>query len=222
MSETSLLDDLANKYQTDKGTKYPRNSTHGYAPIYENYLNKWRHEPIRLLEIGLSLVPNGVASVQMWLEYFTAANIYTLDIRDTTGYPIIGEHPRVGFFRGDQGNRTDIETMYESFGSQPFDFILEDGSHQHNHQMISLGSMFKYVKSGGYYILEDISRPGKPCCCERNDETYTTIINYMETGKLVSEHLLPEEIEYLESTIDHIDIHIDVQDAYAVAIITKK
>ena len=33
------LDELANKYDTDKGTLFGNVSVHGYAPIYENYLN---------------------------------------------------------------------------------------------------------------------------------------------------------------------------------------
>jgi hypothetical protein len=115
-----------------------------------------------------------------------------------------------------------MKNMYQEYGSTEFDFILEDGSHEHNHQMISLGYLFKYVKSGGYYILEDMSIPEQVVCCIRNDETYKILQQFKETGKIVSEHLLSEEIDYLEKNIKSIEIHHDIQNAYAVAIITKK
>ena len=109
------------------------------------------------------------------------------------------ENDRVKFFQGDQGNRENLLNMYSVFGNKPFDFILEDGSHFHHHQMISFGALFKYVKSGGYYILEDITEEGIDACCQRNDETYKVIFNLKETGKIENEHLLEEEIKYIEN-----------------------
>ena len=102
------------------------------------------------------------------------------------------------------------------------DFILEDGSHFHHHQMISFGALFKYVKSGGYYILEDITEEGIDACCQRNDETYKVIFNLKETGKIENEHLLEEEIKYIENNIKQIDIYPDIKNNYRVAIIHKK
>ena len=129
---------------------------------------------------------------------------------------------RVRFFRGDQGDRVSMVNMYESFGSAPFDFILEDGSHTHYHQMVSLGHLFQYVKSGGLYFLEDISIPNHPVCCIRNDETYVTLTNFINTGRFVNNTLTPAECLYLENNIKSIELHPDIQDAYCVAIITKK
>lgn len=228
MSELTL-DELANKYQTDKGTRYLGDSRHGYAPIYESYLSKWRDYPVRMLEIGVCMeFTTGGHSIKMWGEYFPKAHIYTFDIVDMSGHETIRDSDRVKFYRGDQGKREDLEAMYTAFGSAPFDFILEDGSHQHPHQVITLGTMFKYVMSGGYYILEDMSIPGHPVCCIRNDATYQMIENFKNTGKMITTHteewcrLTEEEKIYLEDNIESIDVHHDIQDAYAVAIIKKK
>lgn len=217
------LDELANLYGTDKGTEFPNTSRHGYAPIYDVLLTKWRKEPIRMLEIGIKMeYSDGGQSVNMWKDYFDVAYIYTFDIKDMSTHPVIKNNERIKFFQGDQGSRTDLENMYKTFGNAEFDFILEDGSHEHHHQMISLGQLFKYVKSGGYYILEDMSIPTRPVCCIRNDETFNLIYKLKETGKIESEHLLPDEKEYLENNISIIEIYADVQNAYATAIITKK
>jgi len=219
------LDDLANQYQTDKGSAYAGGSRHGYASIYDQrYLSKWRNEQIRLLEIGISLEPaHGGQSVNMWYDYFSKAQIYTMDILNMHSHPcIVDLKDRVKFFQADQSDRNQLSAMYESFGSEQFDFILEDGSHEHNHQMISLGHLFKYAKSGGYYILEDMSIPDNLVCCIRNDDTYRAIQELADTGKINSKFVLPEEKAYIESNIKNIEIYPDIQDAYAVAIITKK
>ena len=219
----SYLNELANKHATDKGTSDAHYSRHGYAPIYEDYLSKWRHEPIRMLEVGVCMEhTTGGQSIAMWQEYFTEARIYTFDIVDMSEHILIKDSPKVSFFRGDQSNRKDFEQMYETFGGEEFDFILEDGSHEHEHQIISLGALFKYVKSGGYYILEDMSIPERKVCCIRNDETFKVIENYKNTGKLESEHFTSDEIKYLEEHIDYVHIYEDIQNAYAVAIIKKK
>lgn len=222
------LDYFANLYNSDKGTQHFMHhnngvSRHGYAPIYENYLNKWRNDPIRMLEIGVCMeFTHGGHSIKMWADYFTQAYIYTFDIVDMSNHEAIKNSHRVKFFQGDQSKRDDLQKMYESFGNEPFSFILEDGSHEHKHQVISLGALFKYVVPGGYYILEDMSVKDRPVCCIRNDETYKMINEFKNTGKIVSEYLTEEEIRYLESNIKSIDLFDDIQNAYAVAIIQKK
>ena len=178
------LDEIANLYQTDKGSKYENESVHGYAIVYEKFLEQMRNNPIRLLEIGVCMEDtNGGHSIRMWRDYFPKSMIYTFDIVDMSDNQVMKDVRDVFFYRGDQSNRKDLENMFESFGSQEFDFILEDGSHIHEHQLISLGKLFEYVKSGGYYILEDMSIPGNHVCCIRNDRTFE-IINEFKTSKI--------------------------------------
>lgn len=226
MVETKIiktLDELAIQYETDKATIFSRESVHGYAPIYDKILTPLRDKSIRMLEVGVCMEGSeGGHSILMWNDYFTKASIYTFDIVDMSSKSCITENDNVFFYQGDQSNREHIKNMYQEYGAKEFDFILEDGSHEHIHQIISLGKLFEYVKPGGYYILEDISIPEHKVCCIRNDETYKILQHFKETGKIVSEHLLPEEITYLEKNVQSIEIHHDIQDAYAVAIITKK
>ena len=222
--EQISLDRLANLHGTDKGTEYGGSSRHGYAPIYEPYLSKWRHSPIRILEVGVCMEgTSGGQSVLMWHDYFKEATIHTFDIVDMSDSSMMRlSGDRVRFFRGDQSKREDLNAMVAEYGNQPFDFILEDGLHEHMHQMISLGCLFRHVKDGGFYILEDITESGRPACCIRNDETHSVIRKFQETGKIDSPHLTNEEKAYLEENVEKVDMHLDIQEAYSVAIFTKK
>ena len=223
MENKPTLDDLANLYSTDKGTKYPHGSVHGYAPIYDSYLTSLRDKPLRILEVGICMEGSeGGHSVKMWDDYFEKAQIYTFDIVDMSTHPYIVEHNNIFFYQGDQSKREDFILMYEKFDNKEFDFILEDGSHVHEHQMISLGHLFQYVKSKGYYILEDMSIPGQQVCCIRNDETYNIIKNFQETGEINSPLITQIEKEYLEANVSKIEIYPDIQNAYVTTIFHKK
>ena len=228
MSETEIptipsLDDLANKYSTDKGTRYPGDSRHGYAPFYDQIFTPIRDKEIRMLEIGICMEGTlGGHSVFMWREYFSKASIYTFDIVDMSNHAAIVNYPNHFFYKGDQGNRNDFVSMYEEFGNEPFDFILEDGSHTTQHQMISFGHLFQYVKPGGVYILEDVSIPGNHVCCIRNDETFRIIENFNNTGKFETEHLTDSEVSYIETHVDKIVPYTDDQNAYMTFAFYKK
>ena len=221
--DLQTLDELANKYNTDKGTAFSGPTKHGYTPFYENFMLPIRHLPIRLLEIGMCMEgTEGGHSLNLWLEYFSNASVFTFDIEDMSQHPSIKDNPRVKFFQGDQNNREDFTSMYNSFGNEQFDFIIEDGSHRHDYQMISFGHLFKYVKSGGFYILEDMTIPGQEVYGVRNDETLPTLENLRATGKINCSHMLSEEKSYIEENFLSLDIMTDVLGKYATSVIYKK
>jgi len=226
MKNTSriTLDQLADKYDTDKSTRSTHRSRHGYAPIYDEILSNLRDEPIRMLEVGICMEgTSGGQSVRMWRDYFTRAELYTFDIVDMHWMERAKEFEgRVSFYQGDQGDRSTLASMYDYYGAKPFDFVLEDGSHQHRHQMISLGHLFKYVKSGGIYILEDVSIPGQPVCCIRNDETFEVLADFAKTNTINSRYITPEESAYIEENTLSMVMYPDIQNAYCTVVITKK
>jgi len=216
------LDEIAIKTGTDKGTTSQFASTHGYAPIYEKYLSDLRDKQIRMLEIGIGMefTPGG-QSVRMWYEYFEQAEICTIDIVDMKH--LENEIPyRFRFYKGDQSSREDLKNMYNEFGSKPFDFILEDGSHIHEHQIISLGSLFPYVKSGGYYILEDVSEENVPVCCIRNDDTLK-FINKLQKEKVELSQKYDDQLwDLTDKAKEQAKVAPDIQNAYRTVIIHKK
>jgi hypothetical protein len=70
MSEETL-DELGIRYGTDKASRGHPVRNHGYLGFYERFLTPLRHEPLRILEIG---VWRG-QSLMMWAEYFQNARV---------------------------------------------------------------------------------------------------------------------------------------------------
>ena len=127
---------------TDKGP-----NGHNFTDIYDRFLGGWRNDPIRIFEIG---VASG-GSVRLWNAYFPKGNLFAIDIVDSKQY----DNARTKTFIADQANRQQLGKAMAAFGGE-FDFILDDGGHRVEQQQISLGFLFKYVKSGGYYIVKDL------------------------------------------------------------------
>lgn len=131
------LNELAIKYNTDKSNLF-----HDFCDEYEFFLSKYRNDSIKLLEIGFG----SGGSVKMWLEYFNKAIIYSVDINLFQSID-----PRHVFICG---NQTD-SLIYEKIDL--FDIIIDDGSHICNDQRITFELLFSKLKSGGIYIVEDVS-----------------------------------------------------------------
>jgi hypothetical protein len=225
MIKTKTLDELANFYKTDKGTMFETPCKHGYAPIYDELLTPLRDKDISLLEVGVWLETSSIGgeSLNMWKEYFKNANIYAFDIRDMKNHPFFVNNTNVHFYNGDQGNRDDFVSMHNAFNNVFFDFIIEDGSHNANHQMISFASLFKYVKPKGIYIVEDITLPGVANCNGMNNNpTWYTLNGFIENKQIISNYLTDEETSYLTDNIDKIILHNDIKNQWATAIIYKK
>jgi len=58
-------------------------------------------------------------------------------------------------YHGDQGNVTFLKEMVADSGGE-FDIIIDDGSHDPRHQMISFDELFPTLRPGGLYIFEDV------------------------------------------------------------------
>jgi hypothetical protein len=136
------LDSLGLKFGTDKAS-----GQHNYLSFYESFLEEWRHEPVRVLEVGVQFG----SSLRMWEEYFPNGTIIGADI-----------HPGVKSFTSerikteiiDQSNLEDLVLLGTRHG--PFDIIIEDGSHMWGHQIGTLKALFPFLKSSGVFIIEDL------------------------------------------------------------------
>jgi hypothetical protein len=136
------LDELGRKYGTDKSTL-----GHNYLGFYERFLAPRRDNIRSVLEIG---VFKG-QSVAMWADYFPNAKVVGLDINASAAQYAAG---RIEIELADQSNSPDLERVASKHG--PFDLIVDDGSHEWPHQIISLKTLFPHVRSDGFYILEDL------------------------------------------------------------------
>jgi hypothetical protein len=136
---------LAAASGTDK-----RAHAHNYVPLYETHLGHLRDQPITLLEIGIL---DG-ASLRMWRDYFHRGAIVGLDIEEKSS-----DDPRTTIFRGDQSAPDVLETLR---ARGPFDVIIDDGSHVGEHIWASFEGLFAALKSGGFYVIEDMQTAYRP------------------------------------------------------------
>ena len=145
------LTDIANELHLDKGNKMPNDGRHHgprlhFTEVYEKIFNPIRNETLKILEIGIE----SGKSLKMWKRFFSNSHIYGIDIKSCMYYDDIN----ITTFRGDQSNRSDLESIIKSIGN--VDIIIDDGSHVVSHQQISFGFLFPYLNKFGTYWIEDL------------------------------------------------------------------
>ena len=218
LAKRPTLIEMCDRYPTDKCL-----DGHKFIEIYQDLFEEDRDSMQRFFEIGIL---NGVSHL-MWREYFPNAEIFGIDLRD---YSEQSKGSGIHTFVADQSNRSDLEACIDTFGGD-FDVILDDGGHAMDHQQVSLGYLFQYVKPGGVFIIEDIhtSLPNYYPDADfkvNEDETNTTLFMlewFMRTGKIKSEYMNIAEILYLEQNIESVQIHYrDTRHHSMMCIITKK
>lgn len=138
------LDEICERHGADKSTA---NGWHGYAPYYQELFEPLRHEPIKLLEIGVCFG----ASIKAWLEYFDHPQASICGVDVINNFPC--NDPRYTYTQGDQGD----PTFWKSFNPflAPWTICVDDGPHTIVHQIISFNALWPQIVSGGFYIIED-------------------------------------------------------------------
>jgi SAM-dependent methyltransferase len=116
-----------------------------YFALYEHWFSKWVGKSPRILEIGIQ---NGGDS-EMWIKYFgNGTKIIGVDI-----------DPKCLRLNSDElkmyiGNQGDI-SFWRSFPESEFDLIIDDGSHENQHQIDTLLNTYHLLNDGGIYWCED-------------------------------------------------------------------
>ena len=126
---------------------------------------------IRFLEIGLGCSHNGGmlkgqpgGSAFAWNALFPRSLGFELDLHvlefDAECARSWGDaHPELAtLHHGDQNATSDLDRVFKDSGGEPFDVIVDDGSHINEHQIRSFEHlmMMGYVAKGGVYFIEDI------------------------------------------------------------------
>ncbi len=140
MNITGKLSEIGLKYGTNK-------VWHNYTPFYERIF--FEREIKNFFEIGISEGP----SLLMWQEYFQNATIYGIDL---TIPECVKNQPRIKYEITDQSSSSQLLNTLNKWNNPSFDVILDDGGHTVKQQRISLETLWKYVKIGGLYIIEDL------------------------------------------------------------------
>lgn len=165
MTNTSL-EELALKYNCDKL------HSHSYIGFYEKLLEPRRTNPLILLEIGIGfrelMEPfiNGPyihgASLKMFRDYLPNAFIFGCDIREDTLF----QEDRIRTFQCDQSVADSIFNLLANISATFFqlktpDIIIDDGSHQTEHQIFTATAILPCMRPGSLYVIEDVSEPLK-------------------------------------------------------------
>lgn len=146
---------LADKYQTDKGgisTTYggcPGDTCHTYTRAYYELLADKALSVKRVLEIGV----NAGGSLRLWEEFFPYAQIVGLDIRQE----VLFNAGRIRCYLADQSKAESLlEAIYNVSVIPTFDLIVDDGSHELQHQLITMKTLLPFLEADGLYVIEDV------------------------------------------------------------------
>lgn len=211
------LTELGTTFKTDK-------VSHKFTDLYENHFSHLRDASIRLMEVG---VYQG-HSLQMWASYFSKGQIYGVD-----NCTLITAEQMKKLSQGsirtiiaDQSDRKQLQKVVDETGT--LDIIVDDGLHYQEHQQVSLGFLFPWVKPGGVYVIEDLCPRiypndgwGIKDLQSFSDITTNVLENFRATGKMVSPYMKPDEAAFLEYAIAGIEIYYINKDSI-IAFVWKK
>jgi hypothetical protein len=147
------LDEIAIKHGTDKATTHPVKG-HGYSPHYARFFEELRNSPIKFLEIGVG----GGESIRTWLEYFTKAQVFGVDMVENTNpwnSPKEKPHERYTFFQGTQESETFWSCFCANYGTD-WDIVIDDGGHCSDQIITTHKCLWPHLKSGGLFCIEDL------------------------------------------------------------------
>ncbi|MCG9885978.1 MAG: class I SAM-dependent methyltransferase [Cyanobacteria bacterium] len=118
-----------------------------YFDVYESHFQRFRGQPITLVEIG---VFKG-GSLGLWRHYFgEEAIIYGIDV-DPACQQFAQGNTKI--IIGDQGDRAFLKSLLEQL--PPMDILIDDGGHTMEQQIATFEVLYPHIKDGGVYLCED-------------------------------------------------------------------
>ena len=192
------LVEMCEYHATDK--EYEHNYISNY---YEDTFQPIKESVQAFCEIGCGYKCE-LASAKLWREYFTNSKIIICE-------PNLREikENKIQLFKLDQSNEESINEFCES--QESFDIILDDGSHKMKDQQVTFAKMFKKLKPGGVYIIEDLhtsieAKMPEKAAFNWGDPNKTTTLEMLEnlekTGEVISDYMSNEDKIYIEKNID--------------------
>lgn len=119
-----------------------------YFDIYHRHFQKFIGREVHVLEVGIY----SGGSLSMWKHYFGKdCKIYGMDIEPACkSY----EENGINVIIGDQSDREFWKKFRETVPQ--VDIVIDDGSHDPEHQRITLEEILPHIRPGGVYLCEDI------------------------------------------------------------------
>jgi SAM-dependent methyltransferase len=129
-----------------------------YLEFYEELFGAVRTKPLHILEVG---VYHG-GSLLMFGQYFEQSRLLGIDIgtppqRFFDQLEALRLSDRIGFGQGSQSDTRFLDqAIRQHFGDHELDLVIDDASHLYKHTRATFEHIFyRYLKSGGIYVLED-------------------------------------------------------------------
>ena len=118
--------------------------------FYKRLLFAMESEPTSVLEIGVK----GGGSTAFWKALFPRATIVGMDINLQRGLTSPVSDAGVIYVQGDQFDVPTLDRIAREFG--PFSIVIDDGSHISDHQAATMQCLLPHVRTGGFYVVEDV------------------------------------------------------------------
>tara|TARA_B100000767_G_C19733253_1_gene522727 strand:- start:849 stop:1700 length:852 start_codon:yes stop_codon:yes gene_type:complete len=190
-----------NQYAHPSKRKKDKIQAHGYGNFYEKYFKKIKEKNLNILEIG-SFYGNASASL---FFYFKNSFLYAADI-----FPDLFRYKskRINNFFVDSSNELSIKKNIINIAIT-FDIIIEDASHSLKDQIISLFLLFKKIKPGGLFIVEELDFPDtrKDMNIYNEKPTLREIFEKIKKNESFnSKYILPNDKKYFLENYSNIEI----------------
>lgn len=131
----------------------PSKRMHDYLKHYWTHFRDIQQRTKIVLEIG---VQSG-RSVRMWQDFFVNATVHGVDTDPGCSRH---EDDRIRIHIGDQSDVEFLKKLCDEIGEP--DVIIDDGSHNADHQICSFETLFPHLSLHGVYVIEDIgAHPGR-------------------------------------------------------------
>lgn len=114
------------------------------------------------VKLDLHVMEFDANCARAWVKQRAGAAVMAADWRGSEFGSIGAEDSSapVVMHTGDQNSTADLKRVFDEAGRQPFDVVIDDGSHLNEHQigtlMFALAGTPQWVRHPGVYIVEDI------------------------------------------------------------------
>ena len=206
---------FVNQYDKPLKSKKELKTGHSYHKFYEKYFKPIKNQSLDILEIG-SFKGNATAAFYF---YFKNSHITSCDL-----YPdfFLYKSKRIKQFKIDNSSERELNSNILEKNIN-FDIIIEDAGHYFKDQIISLFILFRCLKSGGIFVVEELDFPDTrdDMNVSKEKPSLKEILSLIEQNKdFTSKYITNDQKEYFLNNFKNIEIFKGQYNE--IAFITKK